>query len=128
MHRRKQRIASAARRRHAIKTGLILQRFTWRKKRVKQNFLGNHPDRQFGIARVTVDIEPPDLNLSAALRHQTGQDIDQGRFTGTIGPQQAENLTARNGEGHRVQSLLAARIDLAQSVDPDRRHRVHTSA
>ena len=56
--------------------------------------------------------------LPLDLHDQSGEDIDQGRLAGAIGPEQPENLAARHVEADLVQRALRIRpggIGLAQA-------------
>ena len=56
---------------------------------------------------------PPDLG------DQAGEDVDQGRFAGAVGPEQAENAAARHVELIAVERPLAAGIGLLEIDDRD---------
>jgi len=67
-----------------------------------------------------VNVEAPDIRAAAALAHEPGEDVDQGRLAGAVGAEQPEYPAARHVEADPVQGALAARIGLLQIEDRDR--------
>jgi hypothetical protein len=51
------------------------------------------------------------LALPAGLRHQPGEDVDQGRLARAVGAEQPEDAAARHVETHIVKRLLSPGID-----------------
>ena len=119
-HRVEQRHRLAPRLGHAVEAGLDLQRLERREERVEQDLLVDDADRRLGVARVGVDVEPPDRCAAARLVDEARQDVDERRLARAVGAEQAEDLPARHVEGDVVERALAACIGLAQSVDADR--------
>ena len=108
--------------RDSVETGLEFQGFARGEKRVDVEFLRHHPDRLAGGARVPVDVVAPYFDRTGGLQHQSGENVDQGGFPGSVGTEQTEKGTAGNlevdsVEGHR--GLAAAPIRLAQATDDD---------
>jgi hypothetical protein len=49
-----------------------------------------------------VDVETPDRHLAAALHHQAGKDVDQGRLACAVRAEEPENLAPGNVEADLV--------------------------
>ena len=118
-HRLQQFHGAAFRLGHAKQAGLQFQRFKWREKRIEHQFLRHDADAGLGVARVFIDIETPDPRAAGGLVHQPGQDVDHGRFSGAVRPQQAKDAAARDIEIDPLQRLLAAGIDFGQALQAD---------
>ena len=91
-HRRQQGVGLPLGCPDAVEAGLDLQRLARGKEGVEQDFLRDHADRQFGVARMRVDVEAPDLRRPLGLGDEPGEDVDQGRLARPIGPEQPEEL------------------------------------
>ena len=107
--------------RDAVEAGLDLERLARREEGIEQDLLRHDSDRPLGVARILVDVEAPDRGAAAALGDQAGEDVDQGRLAGAVGPEQAENAAARDVQGDAVERPLAAAIGLLQVADRDGR-------
>ena len=104
---------------HAVEAGLDLERLARREEGVEHDLLRDDADRRLGVARMPVDVEAPDRGAAAALVDQAGEDVDQGRLAGAVGPEQPEYLAPRHVEADPVQRPLAAGIGLLEIDDRD---------
>src|SRR5439155_16647162 len=70
-------------------------------------------------ARFAVAERPAeDAAAAAAGRGQAGEELDGGRLAGAVGAEEAEDLTAGDGEGQTVERHLGA-VLLAQAIRGD---------
>ena len=105
---------------HAVQPGLDVERFLRREEGVEHDLLPDDADRDLCVARVLVDVEAPDRGGPGGLVDEPGEDVDQRRFARAVGPQQPEDLAARDIEVDIGQRLLAVVIDLPQAHYLDR--------
>ena len=95
--------------RHAVKAGLEVEQFARGEEGIDVEFLRHHPDCGAGRPRLPVDVAAPDPRFAAGLVDQTSQDIDQRRFAGPVGTEQAEQRPARDREVDAFQRFLGRR-------------------
>ena len=73
-------------------------------------------------ARLGRDVEAEDPRLAARRQQQRGEDLDQRRLAGAVGPEQPEELAGRDLEvdaGERDDGLRLRVVDAADAVDGD---------
>ena len=71
-----------------------------------------------GFDRLVEDIEPRDDSLAIRGGHVSRQDAHRGRFPGTVGPQESENLSALGAKAHVLDGGQAAE-PLGEVLDLD---------
>ena len=91
---------------HAIETGLDFQGFARGEERVDDQFLRYDTDCARRGAAHRVDVMTPDFDVARGLVDQPGENIDESRFAGAVGPEQAEYRAARHVEIDPLQRLF----------------------
>jgi hypothetical protein len=74
-------------------TGLNAQGLTYRKERVKNEFLWHHPEQAPGGAVIADHIMSHHDQFAGTWARETGQAGNQGSLAGTVGPQQTKELS-----------------------------------
>jgi hypothetical protein len=74
-----------------VEAGLDLQRLLRGEEGIEEDFLRHDADRALRVARMRVDVEAPDRAAAPRFGDEAGEDVDQGRLAGAVGPEQPEN-------------------------------------
>src|SRR5699024_12511637 len=89
----------------AVVAGLQAQQITHRKERVVHQFLRHHAQAAARGAELRLHIVAEHGNRTFAGVGQTGNDVDQGGFAGTVRPEQAEEFATLDVEAHALQRV-----------------------
>ena len=66
-----------------------------------------------------VNIEAPDIGMTARFFDHARENIDQRRFARAVGAKQPEYLSARHVKADATKGLFATGIDFLERVDAD---------
>ena len=82
----------------AVEAGLDLEHLARRKERVDIELLGHDADGPPGGSHVLLDVVAPDVRRAGGADHQPGEDVDQRRLAGAVGPEKPEKRAGGNAE------------------------------